>query len=123
MWVVMVVLGRRLVGVIVRMTVCRVMRMVLRLPMNLYHRLNRWMCVLMCVLMWMIVGMVVRMVVIMVMRHSVIVMMSAHAIFNAKLTVFTTITRHQRLRFAAFQIVHALFQQLKNLTLKTKVGG
>ena len=63
MWVVMVVLGRRLVGVIVRMTVCRVMRMVLRLPMNLYHRLNRWMCVLMCVLMWMIVGMVVRMVV------------------------------------------------------------
>ena len=75
----------------------------------------------MCVLMWMVVRMTV--VVIMVMRHGVVMVMPAHAILNAKLTVFTTIARHQRLRFAAFQIVHALFQQLKNLTLKTKVGG
>ena len=117
MRVVMVVLGRRLVGVIVRMTVCRVMRMVLRLPMNLYYRLNRWMCVLM----WMVVRMVV--IVIVVMRHSVVMVMPAHAIFDAKLAVFAPITRHQRLRFAAFQIIHALFQQLENLALKTKVGG
>ena len=117
MRVVMVVLGHRLV----RMIVCSVMCMILRLPMNLYHclrcpnRLNRWMCVLM----WM----VVRMVMVVVMRHGVVMVMPAHAIFDAKLTVFTTIARHQRLRFATLQIVHALFQQLENFTLKAKVGG
>ena len=101
----------RLVGLIVRMIVSKVLWM----RMNLNHRLNRWMCMVMLV--------IVRMVMIVVMRHSVIVVMPTHTIFHAKLTVFTTIARHQRLRFAAFQIVHALFQQLKNLTLKTKVGG
>ena len=84
----------RLVGLIVRMIVSKV----LWLRMNLYHRLNCRKCMVMLV----IVRMIVRMVVIVVMRHSVIVVMPAHAIFHTKLTVFTTITRHQRLRFAAF---------------------
>ena len=126
MWVVvtmvmvMVVVKRRLVGMIA----CSIMCMVLRLPMNLYHRLNCLSCLScldrrMCVLMWMIV----RMIMVVVMRHGVVMVMPAHAIFDAKLTVFTTIARHQRLRFAALQTIHAFFQQLKNLTLKTKVGG
>ena len=64
-----------------------------------------------------------RMVVIVVMRHRVVMVMPAHAIGHAKLAVLAAITRHQRLRHAAFQILDTGFQQLEYFALKAKVRG
>ena len=63
----------------------------------------------------------VRMVVVVVMRHSVVMVMPAHAIGHAKLTVLAAITRHQRLGHAAFQVLDTGFQQLEYFALKAKV--
>ena len=90
MWVVVAMVMVMIVVVlrIVVMIVCMVLRM------NLYHRVSRRVSMVM----WMIVNTVV----IMAMRYGVVVVMPAHAVFDAKLTVFTTITRHQRLWFTTF---------------------
>lgn len=112
---VVIVIVAMAIRVVVRCLVGLIVSKVLWLRMNLNHSLSRRMRVVML--------MIVYVTMIVVMRYGVVMVMPAHAIFNAKLTVFTTIARHQRLGFAAFQIIYALFQQIKNFTLKTKVSG
>ena len=96
---------------------CRSGRMGMR--MNLHNFLRRRM--------WMGVGvrMVVRVIVpgFVGVRNGVVVVVSTHAVFDAKLAKLAAIARHARLRHAAFQVVDTRFQQLENLALKTKVSG
>lgn len=94
--------------------------MAVRLRMNRNYRSSDRMWVWMCVFMRVMIFM--RMVMIMVVRHRIVMVMAAHTVFNAKFTVFAAVARHQRLGDAAFEVIHTLFQQLKNLALKTKVG-
>ena len=60
---------------------------------------------------------------VMIVRHGIVMVVAAHAVLDPKLAVFAAVARHARLGCAAFQVIHPFFQQLKNLALKTEVGG
>ena len=90
-----------------------------RLRMNLHHGVNLRVRMIMCMPVVMFVA--VRVALPMVVGNGIVMVVSAHAVFNAELAVFATVARHERRGRATFQINHPLFQQLKNLALKAEV--
>ena len=91
-----------------------------RLRMNLHHGVNLRMRMIMC--MPVVMSVAVRVVIRMVVGHGIVMVVSAHAIFDTKRTVFAAVARHERLGGAALQVVDPFFQQLEDLALKTEVS-
>ena len=91
--------------------------------MNLNHCVNLWMRMIMRmrVVMSVVMSVVMRVVFPMAVGNGIVMVMPTHAVFDAKLTVFATVARHERRGSATFQINHPLFQQLKNLAFKAKI--
>ena len=87
--------------------------------MNLNHCVNLWMRMIMR--MRVVMSVVMRVVFPMAVGNGIVMVMPTHAVFDAKLTVFATVARHERRGSATFQINHPLFQQLKNLAFKAKI--
>src|SRR3990167_559350 len=73
------------------------------------------------VIMRMFMGVV--MIVVMVVRHRIIMVVAALAVFYRKFAELASVTRHQGLGHAALHIQHALLQHLKNFPLKTEIIG
>ena len=69
------------------------------------------------------VGMVMCVIMIMRVRHCIVMMVAAHAVFHAELAVLAAVARHTRLSGTAGQVVNALLKHLKYLALEAKVVG
>ena len=93
-----------------------------RLRMNLHHCVNLRMRMRMLMCMRVVMSVAVRVVIRMVVGHGIVMVVSAHAIFDTKRAVFAAVARHERLGSAALQVVDPFFQQLKDLALKAEVS-